>query len=177
MELLIQGLAGAVKGQKCAVTMVSDGKRTLQSSVFPRPQDVELASGLATLVSGIVTDLIWCTGESAPTSSESYHELLPLPRQLEPWLMALDADAAGKQKETLYKGLYKCVSVLVANPAHYGAQLVREFSMLTLQSCAASSLRKQYFKVMIYLHVNTYVMGIHPVFLFPCRIMFPKRPF
>ncbi|KAG0632141.1 hypothetical protein M758_1G307400 [Ceratodon purpureus] len=142
-----QGLSAAVKGQKCPVTVVAEKKRNPQGSVLPRPQDVELTSGLPALVSGIVTDLIWCTGESAPTSPECYHELLLLPRQLEPWLMALDADAAGKQKDTLYKGLYKCVSVLVANPTHYGAQLVREFSMLALQSCLSSSLRKQYVKV------------------------------
>jgi hypothetical protein len=161
-----------VKGQKCAVAMVAEKKRTLLGSILPRPQDVELTSGLPTLVSGIVTDLIWCTGESAPTSPESYHELLSLPRQLEPWLMALDADGAGKQNDTLYKGLYKCVSVLVANPAHYGAQLVREFSMLTLQNCAASSLSKQYFKVILCFIIH--VMGIHPVLILTRRIMFLK---
>lgn len=138
--------------------MVAEKRRTLQGSVLPRPQDVELTSGLPTLVCGIVTDLIWCTGESAPTFSESYHELLSLPRELEPWLMALDADAARKQKDTLYKGLYKCVSVLVANPAYYGDQLAREFSMLTLQNCAASSLCKQYSKVLMCLHFHIHVM-------------------
>jgi len=120
-----------------------DKKRT----VLPSLQDVEMTSGLPTLVSATVTDLIWCTGESALTSPESYQDLLSLPRQHEPWLLALEADAAGKQKDTLCRGLYKCASVLLANPAHFGAQLVREFAKLTLRSCAGSSLSKQYFKV------------------------------
>lgn len=144
---LIQKLPPALKGQNCAVTTVAEKKRVVQSFELPHPQDVELTSGLPTLVCGIVTDLIWCTGESAPTSAGSYLELLSLPLQLQPWLTALDADAAGRQKDTLYKGLYKCVSVLVANPVRYGDRLVREFSILTLRSCAASSSRKQYVKV------------------------------
>jgi len=164
-----------VKGQKCAAATVTEKKRTGQSSVLPHPQDVELTPGLATLVSGIVTDLIWCTGESAPTFAESYHELLSLPPQLEPWLMTLDADTAGKQKDTLYKGLYKCVSVLVANPAHYGDHLLREFSMLTLKYCAASSSWKQYFKVKKrLLHVHIHVMIIH-TFFFSRRLMLTRK--
>lgn len=140
---------GAAKVQKCAAITVTEKKKKQAGPnyVLPHPQDVELTLGLPTLVSGIVTDLIWCTGESAPTSVESYHELLALPGQLEPWLAVLDASAAVKQKDTLYKGLYKCVSILVTNPNRYGVQLVREFSMLTLQICAASSLWKQYVKV------------------------------
>lgn len=173
----MQGLAGAVKGQKCTVVTATEKMTTGKISVLPHPQDVDLTPGLPTLVSGIVTDLIWCTGEYAPTSAESYQELLSLPRQLEPWLMTLDADAAGKQKDTLYKGLYKCVSVLVANPAHYGAHLVREFSILTLQYCAASSSWKQYVKVnKRLLHVDTHVQFIHRLF-FPRRIMLSKPTF
>lgn len=159
----MQRLAGAVKGQKCGVRTVTEKK---QSSVLPHPQDVELTSGLPALVSGIVTDLIWCTGESGPTSAESFDELLSLPRQLEPWLMALDADTSGKQKDTLYKGLYKCVSVLVANPAHYGAHLVREFSMLLLQYCAVSSSWKLYFKVqkrLLHVHMHVILSSSHAV--------------
>lgn len=150
---------------------VTEKKRAGQSFVLPHPKDVELTSGLPTLVCGIVTDLIWCTGESAPKSAESYLELLSLPRQLQPWLTALDADAAGKQKDTLYKGLYKCVSVLVANPVHYGDHLAREFSILTLRSCAASSSWRQYVKVKNHLlhvpnlvHARMYAMIIYPFF-------------
>lgn len=163
---------GAAKVQKCAAITVTEKKKKQAGPnyVLPHPQDVELTLGLPTLVSGIVTDLIWCTGESAPTSVESYHELLALPGQLEPWLAVLDASAAVKQKDTLYKGLYKCVSILVTNPNRYGVQLVREFSMLTLQICAASSLWKQYVKVQKHFLDFLHSASIHYIFSCTCII-------
>lgn len=127
--------------------MATSKKKNLQNYVLPPPEQVEVTSGLPTLVAGIVVDLIWCTGENGPSSPEIFHALLLLPQRLEPWLGILDASVAEKQGDSLFRGLYKCASVVVANPSLYGAELVQRFSMLTIQHCASSTLWEQYAKV------------------------------
>ena len=126
---------------------IADKRRTPKSQGLPLPQHVEMATGLPTLVAGITIDVIWCTGESGPTSSENYQSLLPLPQQLEPWLQMLDRGAAEKQRDTLFRALYKCALILAAKPEQYGSELVQKFCLLTLEHCVSSSIWRQYPKV------------------------------
>ena len=143
----LQEPAGA--RQKRVNSVATSKKKNLQNYFLPPPDQVEVTSGLPTLVAGIVIDLIWCTGANGPSSPEIFHALLLLPQQLEPWLGILDGGVAEKQGDTLFRGLYKCASVVVANPALYGAELVQRFSMLTIQHCASSTLSEQYAKVFL----------------------------
>lgn len=136
-----------MKGQRGAVAAIADKRKSPQYLGLPLPQHLQMAAGLPTLVAGITIDVIWCTGESGPASSESYQALLPLPQQLEPWLQMLDRGAAEKQRDTLFRALYKCALILAGKPGQYGPELVQEFCLLTLQHCVYSSLWRQYPKV------------------------------
>ncbi|CAM6035438.1 unnamed protein product [Sphagnum compactum] len=106
------------------------------------------ATGLPALVTGVVVDLIWCSGETGADSPECFQKLAILPQQLDPWLRMLDAGVIEGQRDALFRALHKCASLLVANPALYGAELVENFCLLTLQQlCNSPALCPQYAKV------------------------------
>ncbi|BFI30035.1 separase [Marchantia polymorpha subsp. ruderalis] len=103
--------------------------------------------GLPTLVVSAVIDLIWCTAEAATDSTNCFEKLLSLPEQLVPWISLLDAGNAVKQRDALFRALYKCTLVVIAQPTRFGTKLLQELCKLTLGYCASSTQRDQYAKV------------------------------
>jgi separase len=150
MVAAIKGKASARQRRvlPTATTKKAAGETLEQELALRPPHEVEMVAGLPALVTGVVVDLIWCSGETGADSPECFQKLAILPQQLDPWLRMLDAGVIEGQRDALFRALHKCASLLVANPALYGAELVEKFCLLTLQQlCNSPALCPQYAKV------------------------------
>ncbi|KAG6557376.1 hypothetical protein Mapa_001306 [Marchantia paleacea] len=118
-----------------------------ENEILGSPPLGDEAVGLPPLIVSAVIDLIWCTAEAATDSTCCFEKLLSLPEQLVPWISLLDAGNAVKQRDALFRALYKCTLVVVAQPTRFGTKLVQQLCKLTLGYCASSTQRDQYAKV------------------------------
>ncbi|KAL2635365.1 hypothetical protein R1flu_006844 [Riccia fluitans] len=105
------------------------------------------ADGLPALIVAAVIDLIWCSAEDARGSLRCFERIAHLPEELAPWISLLDAGSAAKQRDALFRALYKCTLVVVAQPTQFGANLIKMLCKITLDLCISSCQSNQYSKV------------------------------
>ncbi|KAL3692477.1 hypothetical protein R1sor_006128 [Riccia sorocarpa] len=156
-------LSSATRTEKAIIKQTTTGKTSRSGGANKRteaeircseeyevlgpPRDAGEADGLPALIVAAAIDLIWCTAEDAKGTLCCFERIVRLPEELAPWISLLDAGNAAKQRDALFRALYKCTLVVVAEPSGFGTSLIETLCKITLDLCTSSCQCNQYAKV------------------------------